>query len=560
MKLIFKELYLFSTVEKAAKKLTFSNGINVITSNQVNGTDRGKSVILRSLYHSLGADARFDDKWDDKNKIYILHLSIEEKDFYIYRSADLFKFFNDQKELLFITTNRNDLAEKLLEYTGFAVQLPNRTTQKLEITPPVYNYLINFLDQDYYNGTTFSSFGSLGQYKDYKENVLYYHFGAYDQNYFNLIRQREEHSEEQITKKNRFHLLQEMQKNVDKKLEGNQISSNLQVLNTEIELYKKDYTQILSLLSKSKERLLDLRNQETETLHSLSELETFSKKNNTDIKKLQAHRCPECDSILENVVTLRSKRFNVLEDIILLKNKLQTSLLGISKNIQHEETKYDSLLQELKQYEEKMKINSAQINDILRHKGFLEIRDGIILEKNSLNALLEQLEKNLSDIQKQIKKYADKKRQINEKYYTLLMDARTKFGLNEIDPDSFKSITKTFSASGSNKPIATVIWYMTLIALRKEFNPSAIALPVVFDSPNNAETDDIKRHDLLQFILDSTTSDTQLILSSIGFEKDKFNCNYDINVMLLENEKYHLLDEISYNQYYDLLNFFCNAK
>ena len=560
MKLVFKELYLFSTVEKAAKKLTFSNGINVVTSNQLNGTDRGKSVILRSLYHALGADSRFDDKWDDKNKIYILRLSIGEKDYYIYRSADLFKFFDNNKQLLFITTSRHDLAEKLQEYIGFAVQLPDRKTQKLEITPPVYNYLINFLDQDYYNGTTFSSFDSLGQYKDYKENVLYYHFGAYDQTYFDLIRQREQYNEEQIVKKNRFHLLQEMQKDVDKKLEGNQISSDLQCLNAEIELYKKDYSKILSLLSKCKEHLLDLRNQQTEILHSLSDLESFSKKNDTDIKKLQEHRCPECNSLLENVIALRSKRFNVSEDIILLKNKLQTSLLEISKNIQKEETQYNSLLKELKQYEEKMKINSAQINDVLRHKGFLEIRDGIVLEKNSLNVLLEQLEKNLLEIQKQIRKYSDKKKRINEKYYMLLVEARTKFGLNEIDPDNFKTITKTFTASGSNKPIATVIWYMTLIALRKEFNSSAIKFPVVFDSPNNAETDDTKRHDLLQFILDSATNDEQLILSSIGFEKDKFNCNYDINVMLLENEKYHLLDERSYKQYYNILVDFCDAE
>ena len=560
MKLVFKELYIFSPIEKAAKKLSFSEGINVVTSNQINGTDRGKSVILRSLYHALGADALFDNKWDDKNKIYILHLYIDQNDFYIYRAADLFKFFDKNKKLLFSTTSRHELAEKLFAFTGFAVQLPDRVGQKLEITPPVYNYIINFLDQDYYNGTTFSSFDSLGQYKDYKENVLYYHLGAYDQNYFDLVRQREQYIEEQNAKKNRFNILQEMQKDVDQKLEGQHISFNLQTLNAEMSLYKKEYTGILSLLSRCKELLLDLRNQQTEILQSLAELDAFAKKNNTDIKKLQTHRCPECNSIIDNVLTLRSKRFNASDDIILLKNALQTTLSELNENIQSEEAKYNAVIEQLRQYEAKMKINDAQISDILRYKGFSEIRDGIIAEKSVLITLLDQLTENLSKIQKAIKKYADKKKAINEKYYSLLMEARTKFSLNEIDPDSFKSITKRFSASGSNKPIATVIWYMTLIALRKEFNPSAIRFPVVFDSPNNAETDDTKRHDLLQFILDSSIDDTQLILSSIGFKKDNFVCNKDIEVILLENDKYHLLDEKSYKDNYNILSEFCNAE
>lgn len=58
MRLIFDELYLFDPSEKLAKKIEFCDGINIITSSQEDGNDRGKSVIMRSLYHSLGAEAR----------------------------------------------------------------------------------------------------------------------------------------------------------------------------------------------------------------------------------------------------------------------------------------------------------------------------------------------------------------------------------------------------------------------------------------------------------------------------------------------------------------------
>ena len=58
MKMLFKELYLFSPREKLARCIRFSDGINVITSSQEDGTNRGKSVVMRSLYHSL-VKARF---------------------------------------------------------------------------------------------------------------------------------------------------------------------------------------------------------------------------------------------------------------------------------------------------------------------------------------------------------------------------------------------------------------------------------------------------------------------------------------------------------------------
>lgn len=225
---------------------------------------------------------------------------------------------------------------------------------------------------------------------------------------------------------------------------------------------------------------------------------------------------------------------------------MQITLLEVEKAIAEEESKYSELLEELAIYEERMKINTAQINDVLRHKGLCEIRDGIVIERKQLTDGFFQITSLLQEVKKEIKKYNDKKKAINEKYYTLLLAARTKFGLNEIDPDSFKSITKNFTASGSNKPIATVVWYLTMIKLRKQFNPDAIDFPVVFDSPNNAETDDVKCHDLIQYILDEAGDGGQLILSSIGFEASKFTSDKSINAISLENGKYHLLDEEAY--------------
>lgn len=186
MKMTFKELYLYSPHEKVAKRVVFDDGINIITSSQTDGNEKGKSVILRSLYHTLGAEGLFASKWETKNKIFILKFAIDAMGYYIYRSSDLYKVFAADKKLLFVATKSSELAEKLKSLTGFAVMLPSRHNDKLEITPPAYNYLPFFLDQDHYDGSKFASFDKLGQYVDYKDNVLFYHFGVYDEEFFTV--------------------------------------------------------------------------------------------------------------------------------------------------------------------------------------------------------------------------------------------------------------------------------------------------------------------------------------------------------------------------------------
>ena len=76
----------------------------------------------------------------------------------MYRQSRMFKLTNEQFEMIFQTIDRKELAKELEKIFGFAVKLPNRQEDKLEITPPVYNYLLNYVDQDGMNCTKFASF------------------------------------------------------------------------------------------------------------------------------------------------------------------------------------------------------------------------------------------------------------------------------------------------------------------------------------------------------------------------------------------------------------------
>lgn len=552
-KLIFKNLYLFSTSEKLAKHITFADGINVITSSQANGTDRGKSVIMRSLYHTLGADAQFDDIWDDKNKTYILHFSIDDDEFYIYRCNRLFKLFDAQKALIFSTIDRSELAANLKSFFNFAVELPDRDNNKLEITPAAYNYLLSFVDQDYYNGTQFNSFANLAQYSNYKENALYYHFGAFDEHYFEIEKTLEKLRTQQNDLNQRLTMTDGLFTKTVAAIRGNTYTSNIDLLRIEVERTREEYAYIVDQLSSLKSKLIQLRNQKYELESTLKELKIALKDNEGEITQLNDHICPYCKSVIADNLGLRAEKYSSTDDIILMSNDVQQSLSYITNKINAAEQKYRATLDTLEAYEAKLELNSAQIDDVLKHHGYMKIRDSLLAEMGQIKELLNSVQEEINTALKDRRKYETKKKEINTEYYKLLLSAKTTFGLSEIKDQRFENIKHNFKAGGSNKPIATVIWYITLTKLKNKFNPTSIKFPLVFDSPNNAEMDDEKRKEVLTYLLQSATLENQMVISAIGFNDHNFTSDIPISITHLSNEKYHLLCSEDYESYKQLL-------
>lgn len=557
-KLTFKTLYIFSSSEKKAKVVNFSTGTNIITSSSVDGTKRGKSLITKCLYHTMGADCFFEPIWESRDKTYILHFDISGKEYYMYRCNTLFKLFDANKSVIFKTVNRNELGEKLKDVFDFAVQLPKRGEEKLEITPPAYSYLLYFLDQDRILGTQFASFDNLGQYPDFKENVLYYHFGAFDERYYEIERQLEKIHEETKTAEKKKEVSEGMYEKVISSIRNVSYTQSLELLERDVERTKDKYVSIANALSKARTTLINLRNEKAEIFASLDTLRMFDRDNEKQIKSLNNHVCPFCNSLLDDTVALRVTKYGTAEDIILLSNNMQIAVGELERKIERQENEYRKWLNELRKYEDSLAKKHGQIDDVLAHKGYIEIKDDIIQELQNLREEIDCLSKQELDLKAEERSYIETKNKINTRYYELMISAKNQFNLEEIKEKSFEKITSSFKGGGSNKPIATIIWYLNLLKLRKEFNPSAIDFPVVFDSPNNAETDLEKKGQLYRYIVEAVPKDNQLIVSGIGYEDEEtFGVSFD-TVIRLDNEKYHLLSDEDYAIYSPLLIELCS--
>lgn len=248
---------------------------------------------------------------------------------------------------------------------------------------------------------------------------------------------------------------------------------------------------------------------------------------------------------------VRIKKYSTGDDIILLSSDMQYSIMEIDRKISEYEAEYSQWLSKLRKYEESINIASTEINDILKHEGFIDIKESVAEDLDTIRNSISENEKKLREVKKSLRKYGEIKKKINERYYALMLSDKNRFGLEGINAKSFENIKRTFSAGGSNNPLSTIIWYVNLIQLKHEFNPSAIDFPVVFDSPNNAETDETKKRQIYSYICERIT-ENQLIVSGLGFSGDEILDSFD-SIITLTNNKYELLCQKDYDANVSLL-------
>lgn len=554
--LIIEKLYIFSTENKTAKIVEFSSGKNIVTSSQIDGNNKGKSVILKSIYHTLGADCKFDSKWNDREKTYIIKAIIDNQIIYFYRHDRLFRIMNEDEKIEFQTISRTKLAEYLENIFNFAVKLPNKTDNKLEIVPPAYNYLLNYIDQDGMNCTNFSSFNNLTQYSNYKENVIYYHTGVFNEEYYQLIKNIEEINEKKNEKNNEKKLLEGMFERINSNIGTESYNTDLTSLHIEIEKYKNEYSSIINQLSTLKKKMINLRNEREDIELQIREISNTLKLKDKEIKKSKEnHVCPLCNKEIDDETEIILKKYNEKDDLYILNTELNIELMKINTDLEKKEEQYKNLLKKLEEYETKMKINSKEANDVLKIKGLIEIKDNVLkdIQKNNLD--IASIEEKLKEYTKTKKEYDDQKKKINNKYYELMYLDKQKFNLKEITDKKLESITSTYNVSGSNKPIATIIWYMNLLKLKRIFNKDAIDFPLIIDSPQNGELDDTNKSAVLNYIFDNVYKEQQLIVSVLGYDLNKNDMKAD-KIIYLDNEKYELLNSRDYENNKEFLQKF----
>ncbi|WP_431065725.1 hypothetical protein [Methylotuvimicrobium sp.] len=556
--LLIKQLTILSIPEKSAKTVTFHPKRNLITGKN----DVGKSSIIKSIYHSLGADVQFDNVWGKADAISLLTFSYDNKDYKVLRSRDHFGLFDIHDNLLqSFDSIIKGLSPHFAKLFNNKLQLKQSQTNRRIPASPAIQFLPFYIDQDKSWTKPWDSFKGLGVFSSFKRDLINFVTGIRPNEYFLLSERIDQLSATLTTLRNESSVLSSAKKTVEKHLPK-------ATFDIDIKAFKKDIDRLLvkleALKNKENECRENLIKQKNKEVFIDNEIALVSK-SIREINKDYEHSlndlereitCPTCNAIYENSMV---SRFGLLEDIDTCRSLL-SDYLEEKKKIAKEVAKLENQLNlQIAKVREITSIlnekkGKVRLKDLIQNESSKQVKEIFNRSQSNYSIQIGEIEEQKYSLENDRSKLNNKERQhsIIRRFNTLIDLFLIKLNVHTINSDEFSDIPLSVKSQGSDTPRALLAYYYAILFTSKEFT-SLPLFPLVIDSPNQQDQDAINRNKIIKFIFDNTPDDYQLILGTVdlhGIEYDGHIISPTNRLKLLDKDEF----EDSYNEVAPLLD------
>jgi len=556
--LLLKQLTILSIPEKSAKTVTFHPQRNLITGEN----DVGKSSIIKSIYHSLGADVHFDNVWKKADAISLLKFSYSNEDYMILRSRDHFGLFDIQGNLIqSFDSIIKDLSPYFAKLFNNKLQLKQSQTNQRIPASPAIQFLPFYIDQDKSWTKPWGSFEGLGVFGGFKRDLINFVTGIRPNEYFLLSERIDQLSAKLIALKNESGVLVSAKKAVEKHMPK-------ATFDIDIKAFKKDIDRLLVKLEALKNRENEYRKnlikQKNKEIFIDNEINLVSK-SIREINKDYDHSlneldceitCPTCNATYENSMV---SRFGLLKDIDTCRSLL-SDYLEDKKKIAKEVVKLESQLnlqigkvREITSLLDEKK-GKVRLKDLIQNESTKQVKEIFNRSQSNYSIQIGEIEEKKSGLEADRSKLNNKERKdsIISRFNTFIDLFLIKLNVHTLNSDGFSDIPLSVKSQGSDTPRALLAYYYAILFTSKEFT-SLPLFPLVIDSPNQQDQDATNRNKIIKFIFDNTPDDYQLILGTVdlhGVEYDGHNISPATKLKLLDNDEF----EESYNMVSPLLD------
>lgn len=472
MSIIYKELLIFDKEKKKARKISFQQGINIITS-KLNSV--GKTSLSLMLLYSFGAKVKFSDKWNLDNIFTKLTLLHDETEIVIIRYKDTYTILANG-ERYFYSIQKYGYSEKLYELLGLTIKIKDKNSDTYSTAVPSLYLLPYFLSQTKTEEER-SVFEDLNMYtKKDLQDAIYYHVGALDNDYSSVV-----HSLTQAKKE-----LEKLKKDKEKQIAEityleEKLSEHKNVktvdsdadIDADIAIYKK--------YAVKKQEYYSMVKEEAEIKHKIKLLNKALADNAIYTSKLlneEDIKCPVCHSDITDFISSALTLGIAESDINSELADLKAELLLLKRKMSMAKPKLDDLQQKVALIEEErenVKITRAIIvwNE--------ELQDA--KQRFAATQLeIEAYEKTIKELSKRTGTYAEKKQSADKNYRTNFASLLNSTNINTDGIDlSSLSLYDSVSLSGSEIPRVAISRFFALLESKSE---DSIVMPIIFDFPN----------------------------------------------------------------------------
>lgn len=556
--LILKSLRILSISEKSAKIVTFHPQRNLITGEN----DVGKSSIIKSIYHTLGADVKFDELWAPADPTCLLSFSYKGIDYSILRTRNLFGIFDSNLNLIkAFDSITKGLSPFFANFFFNKLKLKQVKSNTRIHASPAIQFLPFYIDQDKSWNNAWNAFQGLGMYSSFKTDLINFVTGIKPNEWYLLSEKIDGLAANIKELQDEVIKLNSARKAVVKQLP----KANF---NIDITAFKKEINKLLVQLSSLKStedtyrhQLLKLKSDEIFLDNEINLLEKSIQEINKDyeysLKNLDDEiTCPTCDAKYDNSMI---SRFGLLEDIdkcrVLLsehlenKKELRLKISTLEAKLHIERTNVQKITAILNEKRGKVRLKDLIENESSKHIKNVFEKSGQeyaerITAKQTEHAALKKDRTQLNN--------TERKENIVSTFNSFFGKFLSKLNVHILSSNGLKNIPNSVSSQGSDTPRALLAYYYAIIFTSREFTNLPL-FPLVIDSPNQQDQDPQNRKKIIQFIFDNTPKDFQLILGTVelhGVDYDGHIISPSTKLKLLNTEEY----DDSYNVIMPLLD------
>ena len=555
MRIVFKQLIVTDIKEKVSKKVVFQPERNLLTSDS-NG--KGKSTIMKSLYHSMGANAVFDDNIDKKAMIFDIKFSFGENEYRIVRFVDQYLVYKDENlEINCKYGNINELSEYYKKEFGMYVYLKNRMGG-LPIAPPAYSFIPYYLDQDCSWKKEQMPFDNLGQYeKPSKNDLYYYHLAVYSDEYTEAKSQFktqqmlcENIKNEIVSAQKTYGQLKDQISTEDACIDEAEIGIIISNLSMKI-------NDKFTLFNRLKNEVFVLENEKVECLCQINSIDKGIKDINNHVGKNNTKEvmCPQCGTkfdidIEDDIKKIYNKTF--------LQNRKSFYLLQvdeIDKKIEGKKYDLKQVLKDINEMEQSLSENKANYDSYMKRKVSDGIFHDLLIKIGDLNIKLGKEQEKLEELQSFLDAFENKTTKINEAFKASYIGNLVQLNVKKFNSDKIKAFNK-LAIGGSQYVRSTLAFFYSFLELKKSFNKDKFNCPLVIDSPREGEQDDMNSKNIIDYIFGKYDGEDQLIVASVNGDRyigEDANRNA-INIIKLQNEDNQVMTKEGYTENIEDIN------
>lgn len=533
---------------KEAKRIFFSSEKNMLTSAH---NHLGKSVIMKSLYYTLGADVYYPVPIKRINLLTYIDFLLDKHQYCVARLKNSFVLYCDDV-LLGVYSSVGAFEEELCTLFGLEINLVGKDQDGTIVKcPPAFYYMPYYIDQE--NGWAINSFSfdKITQFDmPQRKNSFFFHLGALDSSYVGISK-RQKANERQISilaKENEKYLtvIETLQSGLDE----TQMSFDTTSLEHAISLRQTEIKKLLDDISKIRAKLVEAEDQSVQLTHDKEILSKYIKKKAPITKKVEIEllECPRCGMVFDRSITQRLEKAYLLESLHDDYTNLSEQQTRLERRITKLKTYFNSKQKILTDYERGLTTDRESYNTYVKSKATSQLLKEYHEHVGKNTIEIDKLRKDNTEVRKLLDGYTQEKAKANASY--LLNLGKLFIGLDipsdQIDDNSEPG--SSLVASGAYGPRCKIAQMLAFIETQRNIAPDMITFPLVIDSPNVLEQDDEHLESVIRTLLSWDKTDNQIIIASIK-GKETASKIQNVKIIALDNSQNHLFNSEEYALY-----------